>query len=267
MKKLIMTILVLPLMFSCSDNNMVSNQEELNTNNVIGAPEPVPVETLVTSNKIIKIVVADLMGAVKGYREGGWVGAVIQGVVSSLTEALTNYQTVALPVNFESFKLNDQNPYEFMGLAHYQLINSEFTGSRVNFSNFRAGLSIPYKTSTQVFLKKNNHEHLPSNEAPAAFAVFEANYQDNEAFFHASDETKDAFVAQSISPEAFIIFKEYKSTFLNSERVITFVNKSMDIEKMVVANTMLSENDKKILLTAMSTTRIGVQYWGTVLRN
>lgn len=131
MKKILTYLLVLPLLFSCSDNDSMVNNEysKWETSNI----ESPILEELVLDEGRRGVVWADLGGGFFGFLKGGWWGALVYGTLASLTQAGLHQPLLNQNISMDDFILNKNNPYEFIGISHYTSINNEFI---LNLSNY-----------------------------------------------------------------------------------------------------------------------------------
>ncbi|GEM_PF-6041940 len=266
MKKIIITILIFPLLFSCANNDMeMASLKESRASSHTEIDEVVNWD-FVADRRAGSVVGADLIGGVFGFLKGGFVGALLWGTLSSVAQSTVN-ELQSLPVYIgaieDDFILNNQNPYEFVGLFHYKVINEELRKSYGSYKNMDEVLFenhfndfVAYKDRQTVIYPELNRSNYP----------YEDYEQDFEAFITFHDGVKEEWLSQEMNLHSLEVLQNYFTLLEESKSVKDFVDKSLDAEEFLLADISLGLTEKELLLSTMSTARIGLQYWAWVIR-
>lgn len=167
----------------------------------------------------------------------------------------------------DDFILNLDNPYEFIGLAHYNSINSALISKYKNYTIFDDSLKNNHYLDLDAFIDSSDVNYKSIDKSTYSKTNYLDDFNDFEIFYNYDEKNKEAWLSNIVSAEGMNIYKMYYTTFYNKTNVLEFVNESILIEETVINNNKLSDNDKKLLFGIMSTARIGAQYWGRSLNN
>lgn len=265
MRKVMICLLVLPLLFSCSRNDLKVDNENLKQE--MHSVESPVLKELVLDRRGKNVVWADAGGALFGVLKGGWWGALLFGAMASLAQAVIDQPLVIQDTSMDDFILNERNPYEFIGVSHYASINSELISSLSKYVSLDNSIKEEHYIALENFLSVNNKEFSEIDQSLYLKNDYKSDFPDFKSFFNLNEVDKQQFLANSISKEALDIYKDYQIEFANSNNVLNFIETSLLYEDMVLDNQSMTSIDRKTLLGMMSTARIGAQYWGAIFYN
>lgn len=228
--------------------------------------------------KKLKILLADLKGAISGAQAGATIGRIFGGDDGAITGAITGAIVGAASASIEAagmvinpqynseLSINSLNRFDYIGLNHYLSINSTSLPENMNFTNEEFDFQKSYNALTQYSLDNG----LITNEALTYFDA-EA-FENNVLLVRNSDEGETGLLAymNNVEGEDYFtvnvkdILSIYFSTILNisSDDYSSIYQFSVDYENLVIGKSDLTESEKFALLSMMSTTRHGINYWG-----
>ena len=252
--------IVLTLQFSSCEKAKTSSSVFNSNNNLLIELKKSTDEFVVNQNDIaidskapkwLGILKADLAGALTGFLVGGQPTAILIGALSSINAA----ERVGLPGNSNGTqpKSYPLNLYEFMGEQHYSVIS---------FIANNPGLIFDGNVC-------NYNKYLDFNYLMLSISDFDdqkeicLNSIDNGLLIGISD-TEFSLLSHINQYDMAEIDKAFLIQYFLALDATTntddFVNYSVLVESQVISSD-LSIDSKELLLSMMSTARLGVAYW------
>ncbi len=232
----------------------------------------------IISSKVLRVVSADLMGALGGASSGATlgdatgvgaiagaiIGAVIGGVNGSIKEAGKGTPPPAAPPTEPDYSpsSNSNNPYDAIGAGHYTCINKmlvDFQGYYASQGYFRYELGKCYNYCVTYFASR----YLIRQSDTAAFTLGSCDTLmtiiDATSSMDLNTRAAEFGVSSNVLSVLSTYFDCLEASLYGS--VQDFVDYSVDAEDAVNAMTSLTSIEKEQVLIVMATARYGVQFW------
>ncbi|MBP7103430.1 MAG: hypothetical protein KBA86_09310 [Bacteroidales bacterium] len=214
--------------------------------------------------------VGNAIGGPVGAGIGATIGGVVGGTAASLSkwgqikdshDSLAKGISQSNMANMHSEAGNDDNPYDSVGLIHYQLMNHFFENEYLFQLNSVFNDSTYYVNAITLFPQYYN---LNITNYSQYFPFLE--------FTNALDESNSFSFSELLNnyienEDLRTTILNYDQERLNSTSFSNFYNYSIDIEDEVCNNTNINDMDKQIALSYMATARYGYWYWILIYDN
>jgi hypothetical protein len=281
MKKVILAAFIAGLISSCIKQNPAPSQSNpshensstlsqissVTTNYVIGQSSQNP-NTSAKALKWLKVLGADLTGALTGGATGFGIGSVAPGVGSgvgmligavvggagaSCTAAGSGYPTH--PNDGVQTTANRANNFDAVGFLHYAVVDAAFRNQTTIFPN---GVNIDYNAYYNLSFQVLQSNNVNAQQWIRTFAPLNSEPTFNfEKSLIAQLNDLDETVVDETEKD---ILKEYFKALENTNKSEDFPLYSVQVEN-TITNSNLNGVSKQKLLGVMATARYGVAYY------
>jgi hypothetical protein len=151
---------------------------------------------------------------------------------------------------------NPNNPYDYIGAVHYQLINYGFENDLFVIYDDELDREVCYETiinQLPIFLENN---FFPTSDCEQ--------YYDFEAI-ETTLSNIDSFDQYITNPNLLSILTEYDDYMESSANFFNFHQYSIQKENEIIENPNFLEIEKQIVLSYMATARYGYWDWDLIL--
>ncbi len=209
--------------------------------------------------------VGSVIGGAVGAGIGAGIGAVIGGLGASLEKwgqikasqdsLAKGVSQNAMAVMYDEAGYNE-NPYDSVGLIHYQLINY-FILNEYLFESDNVFDPERYYTNAIILLP----QYYPMNTTLSYSQYFSYIEFQNASIETNSSSLNELFDITIENVELRSILLEYEQERVYSTSFSSFYDYSIIVENEVLNNKNINDLDKQIALSYMATARYGYWYW------
>lgn len=212
--------------------------------------------------RALRVVYADAVGGGLGSIWGP-VGAIIGGGAASIGAAVSYEST--LPdynkIGVDSDFLYNANPYDFYGVQHYEVIDNAFLLKDLIVLDNSSNMYESFYKQSEIYMSANKMINQ-SFDIVLPFGTYMDIYKTE---LKKDEQTTDAHLEtlfkNKISNEGLEIIQQYMKSLEISQDAIGFKDYSINVEKTLIASTAFGNEEKEVILSMMSITRIGLDYW------
>ncbi|NLE04883.1 MAG: hypothetical protein GX638_08790 [Crenarchaeota archaeon] len=264
----------LAIFFACEKENNNESYNEKGISNKIQKEKLPPEEAAQVAGADLKAVPAGAaggaaVGAAIGGPVGAGIGAGIGGVVAGLGASLEKWGQIkashdslvkgvsqnAMAVIYDEAG-NDENPYDSVGLIHYQLINYFILNEYLFESNNVFDPELYYANAIILL-----PQYYPMNTTLSYSQYFSYIEFQNASMETNSSSLNELFDITIENVELRSTLLEYEQERVNSTSFSSFYDCSILVENEVLNNENINDLDKQIALSYMATARYGYWYW------
>lgn len=220
-----------------------------------------------------RVIGADLTGAAAGVIAGGAGGAIAGGigavpgaiiggvlVGAGASFTLAGQEPVAANLGGTPQTTNHQNPYDCVGLSHYnamyEMEMNKLTYMPKGVLNMKAYKDLVFKHIKLTYGDHDQYKAYVNDDFIAKEITFHANRVGDLASYFVSENNR----INKMSVNALNILRDYSKALESTINTDDFVTYSIKSENIVVNSKLLSI-EKVYILSYMSTARIGVGYY------
>ncbi len=283
MKKVMFSGLVIALVgvgfYSCKKDSKLTEVTEINNSKLISQTSSSYEleQSKISAPKISpfwrRVIGADLTGAGAGVIAGGVAGAVVGGIGSvpgaiiggilggaGASFTLAGAEGIAANPGGNTGGSNPNNPYDFMGAVHYDIVNTMLNDKEEYFPNNQLDYA---KYEQLVFAQlKVKYQDCDDKKAifPCAFysseILFHANRTGNIVSYFTSNNSRISAMSSNVR----LIIKDYSQAIQATNNKSDFTQYSLACENIIVGSS-LNDLDKMQILSYMATARYGIAYY------
>ena len=283
MKKIIFNSLIIALLGvafnSCNKDSKLTEVAKFNNSNLITQTTSnyINEQSKFPSTKIspfwCRVIGADCTGAGAGVIAGGTAGsliggigavpgAIIGGILGGAGASFTTAgrEGITAKPGGNSGSSNSNNPYDFMGALHYDIVNIMLNNKNEYFPNN----NLNYAKYEELVFAQLKVKYQDCDDKKASFP---ADFYSSEILFHAN-RTEDIVSYFSIdnprisgmSNNVRLIIQDFSRAIQETTNKSDFIKYSISCENIIV-NSCLNNYDKMQILSYMATARYGISYY------